>query len=98
MKQPRAGDQLPQHDAEREDVRRARPRLALHLLGRHVRVRAAHRARLADRARDAEIDQHDAIAGGLRLDDQVRRTDVAVHPAVAVEVRGGIARGRHDRQ
>ena len=62
MKQSRAGDELPQHDAEREHVGRARPGFAPHLLGRHVRVRAAHRAGFADRARDAEIDEHDAIA------------------------------------
>ncbi len=88
LEQAAAGDQLEQHDAEREHVGAAIDRAADALLGRHVRrladehaglgLRAAHRG-----AGDAEVhDLHVAVVA----EEDVRRRDIAVHDAERLAV------------
>jgi hypothetical protein len=82
------GEGLVEHDAERVPVARlARIALAAEL-GRHVRRRARDGgdADAAARAREAEVEQHHASGG---LDQGVRRLDVAVQAARAVQRRDG---------
>ena len=84
-----AGGELVQQDAEREDVRLGRDRLAARLLGRHVADRADDEARLrcsagrvAGRERvglqpgQPEVEQLDVAVGP---DHHVLGLDVAVH-------------------
>ena len=77
------GGELVEHRAEREDVAAEVERLALHLLGRHVRDLALDDADLGapllgHRLGDAEVED---LADAVEADDDVRRRDVAVHEA-----------------
>ena len=80
-----------QRDREAEDVGALGDRAAAEDLGRHVARRADGDrpvARLAELARDAEVDEHDAAVGH----DQVLRLDVAVDDVLLVDVVQGLAR------
>ena len=80
-----AGDRLEQRDAERVEVGGDRDRRAGDLLGRHVRERADQAAGLGlaevDEVRDAEVAE---LRGAARVEEDVRRLDVAVHDAAVV--------------
>ena len=82
----RADRQRPQRGGEAEDVAGGRDGAAREHLGRHVARRAdrdrADRLVAADRARDAEVHEHDAVVG----QDHVLRLDVAVHDLLVVHV------------
>ena len=82
------GRELPEHDAEREDVGRAIDLGAAHLLGRHVRELALERARA--RRREPVGDLGDAEVDDLRVavvgDEEVVRRDVAVDEAEELAV------------
>ena len=78
--QPLAGEELVEHDADREDVAAPVDRQPAHLLGRHVAELALQdsglgRRRLAGRLGDAEVDELDLA---LVADEHVLRRDVAV--------------------
>jgi hypothetical protein len=79
-----AGEQVHEHEHGGEQIG-ARVDAALHhLLGRHVRGRAAGglgRAIRRAQARQAEIDEDHALGAVLLDDDRVRRLDVGVHEA-----------------
>ena len=87
----RAGDQRHQRDREAEDVGALGDAAAAEDLGRHEARRADGDrpvARLAQLARDAEVDEHDAAVGH----DQVLRLDVAVDDVLLVDVVQRLAR------
>ena len=78
-----AGEQRDHHQPHREQIRARVDATVAELLGRHVRRRAAHRlGGLVGRpqARQAEVDQHQALADH----DQVARLDVGVDQAEVV--------------
>ena len=85
-----AGDQVVEHGAERVDVGAAVERAAVELLGRHVGERAdavdlGHvRAEVQHAAEVGDLDVGDGAVGEHR--EQVRRLDVAVDQALAVDV------------
>jgi hypothetical protein len=81
-----AHQHLVEHDPEREDVRAAVERLALHLLRRHVLRRAEHLGLRAGRRRhvgDAEVGE---LRGLGRGDHDVGRLHVAMDHLVALGV------------
>jgi hypothetical protein len=86
------GEHLVQDDGEREHVAATVHRLVLHLLGRHVRRLALHRAELGD-GRLSVLDEGDAEIDDLHVavepEHQVVGADVAVDETE--EVAGGIA-------
>ena len=87
---PRAGRELVQHHAEREQIGARVDVAPGELLGRHVARRADHRADLRDarhrrRARDAEVGDHDATVAAL--DQHVVGLEIAVDDARRVRRR-----------
>ena len=87
----RARDQRHQRDREAEDVRALGDPAAAEDLRRHEARRADGDrpvARLAQLARDAEVDEHDAAVGH----DEVLRLHVAVDDVLLVDVVQGLAR------
>ena len=87
MEQPRARDQLPQHDAEREHVgrRASTPRRAPARAPCTRACRAPRRPRRCARATPRSTST--TRSRSAELDHEVAGADVAVDPALAVEVR-----------
>ena len=100
-KRPLIGEQLVEHDAEREHVGAPIDGLLADLLGRHVVRRAAGnvvaglRVVLMGDARDAEVEH--ARLGAADHED-VRRLDVAVHDTLAVRVGKRVGDAAHDQR
>ena len=88
----RAGEELERHDPERPRVHRRLRHEPLHAgdlgrddLGRGVRERVADARGLADAPREAKVDERPRVAA--REEHDVGGLEVAVHPAVRVQVR-----------
>ena len=79
----RPGERLVEHDAERVPIARVARRLAEPDLGRHVDRRARERARAGRALVDGEpeVEEHDTTG---RLDERVRRLEIAMQTARAV--------------
>ncbi len=97
--EPGAGDQLPEHDAQREDVRAVVEGLAARLLRRHVAVVALdhphpRRLHLGGGLGDAEVDHlHLPLVG----EDEVRRAHVPVDQVEGAPVVPGLGVGVVER-
>ena len=89
----RAGEHLPEHDAERVDVGRRRDGAAARLLRREVLAGPDDRSRLrhavldVERARDAEVGDLDAA---VLAEEDVLRLDVAMDETALVRERQAV--------
>ena len=90
-----AGEQLVEHETEREQIATRVDGAGVELLRGHVahgaRLRARQRQARAVNVHDAEVDQLDMILAGERVDHDVGRLDVAVDDLVVVGVRQTVA-------
>ena len=102
-----AGAELVDDEAERVEIAAPVDRLALALLGRHVRGRAEDRARaraevrirLVERARDAEVEHLDVVALAVAIEQHdVLGLEIAMHDAVGLRAaqRAGDLQGDGD--